>query len=303
MDDFAPGRHRGRRGTVNRYWQMFFGTGFVKTTEDFGAQGERPTHPQLLDWLASEFVGTGWDVKALHKLIVMSATYRQSAKVAPQAIANDPENRLLARGPRFRMPSWMIRDHALAASGLIKPQLGGPPVNPYQPAGVWAEATFGKKKYQQGKGDDLYRRSIYAFWRRIVGPTMFFDAGKRQTCTVKVTMTNTPLHALTTMNDVTYVEAARAMAERVMKSSSQDLTCIDTAFRLATSRKPTQAESDILLMRLEQLKQQYAAAPEQAKQLLVIGESPRDEELDAIEHAAYTGLCSLLLNLDETLTK
>ena len=298
-----PSHPLAARVTVNRYWQMFFGTGLVKTTDDFGSQGERPSHPRLLDWLSGEFVRNGWDVKQLHKTIVMSATYRRSAKASAAAIRQDPENRLLARGPRYRMPSWMLRDHALATSGLLVERQGGPPVNPYQPAGVWSEATFGKKKYQQGKGEDLYRRSMYTFWRRIVGPTMFFDEAKRQTCSVKPGRTNTPLHALTAMNDVTYVEAARVLAQRVMKSSDQDPVCVETAFRLATSRRPTEAESGILLARLEQLKSQYAAAPEQAKELLAVGDSARDDELDAIEHAAYAGLCSLVLNLDESLTK
>ncbi|MBI2477842.1 MAG: DUF1553 domain-containing protein [Planctomycetia bacterium] len=150
---------------------MFFGTGFVKTAEDFGAQGERPTHPELLDWLAGDFIQSGWDMKRLTKLIVMSATYQQSPNVSPQSLEADPENRLLARGPRFRMPAWMIRDHSLAVSGLLVDKLGGPSVNPYQPAGVWDEATFGNKTYVQGHGDDLYRRSLYTYWRRIVGPT------------------------------------------------------------------------------------------------------------------------------------
>ena len=197
----------------------------------------------------------------------------------------------------------MIRDHALSTSGLLVDKLGGRPGNPYHPADVWAEATFGKKRYTQGKGEDLYRRSLYSFWRRIVGPTMFFDEAKRQTCSVRPDRTNTPLHALTTMNDITYVEAARALAQRVMKSADQDADCIETVFRLATSRKPTGAESRILLARLNQLKSQYASDPDEAKQLLAVGDSPRDEELDAIEHAAYTGLCSLILNLDEALTK
>ena len=291
------------RVTVNRQWQMFFGTGLVKTTEDFGSQGERPSYPHLLDWLASVFVRSGWNVKQLHKKIVMSATYRQTAKASRDAIAYDPENRLLSRGPRFRMSSWMIRDHALSTSGLLVDKLGGRPVNPYQPADVWAEATFGKKRYNRGKGEDLYRRSLYSFWRRIVGPTMFFDEAKRQTCSVRAGRTNTPLHALTTMNDITYVEAARALAQRVMKSSAQDVDCIETVFRLATSRKPTGVESRILLARLNQLRSQYASDPDEAKQLLAVGDSLRDEELDAVEHAAYTGLCSLILNLDEALNK
>ena len=299
-----PSHPLAARVTVNRVWQLFFGTGFVTTAEDFGAQGERPTHPELLDWLAADFVESGWDVKRLNKLIVMSATYQQAARFTPELLEADPDNRLLARGPRFRMPAWMIRDHSLAASGLWVDKIGGPSVNPYQPPGVWAEATFGKKTYEQGQGDELYRRSLYTFWRRIVGPTMFFDSAKRQTCSVKEARTNTPLHALTTLNDITYVEAARAMAQRVMNSSDEDRIRTETAFRLLTSRRPTEAESSILLARLEHLKSHYyAAAPEEAKQLLAVGETPRDEKLDAIEHAAYTGLCSLILNLDEALTK
>jgi hypothetical protein len=242
-------------------------------------------------------------MKRLNKQIVMSATYQQSSKVSPQSLEADPENRLLARGPRFRMPAWMIRDHALAASGLLVDQLGGPSVNPYQPAGVWDEATFGNKTYVQGHGDDLYRRSLYTYWRRIVGPTMFFDSAKRQTCSVKGSQTNTPLHALTTLNDITYIEAARALAERVLKSSDQDTARIEAAIRLATSRKPTEPELKLLLARLESLKQHYGQAPDAAAKLLAIGESPRDNQLDAVELAAYTGLCSLILNLDEALTK
>ena len=299
----SPAHPLAARVTVNRYWQLFFGTGLVKTTEDFGSQGERPIHPELLDWLAGEFVRSGWDTKQLHKTIVMSATYRQSAKASPASMAQDPENRFLARGPRYRLPSWMMRDQALAISGLLVERIGGPPVQPYQPAGVWSEATFGRKKYQQGSGDDLYRRSLYTYWRRIVGPTMLFDQSKRQTCSVRLGRTNTPLHALTTMNDVTYVEAARVLAERVLRSDSRDTSRIELAFRLATSRRPDAAETDILLARLQQLKTQYADDPKQANQLLAVGDAKPDDALDAIEHAAYTGLCSLILNLDEALTK
>ncbi|MEM9660172.1 MAG: DUF1553 domain-containing protein, partial [Planctomycetota bacterium] len=203
------------RVTANRHWQLFFGKGLVTTTEDFGQTGERPTHPALLDWLALKFVENGWDVKRLHRAIVTSATYRQSsssfASLGDGSTARDvdPNNELYWRSPRFRMSSWMLRDQALAVGGLLNERLGGPPVKPYQPEGVWAEATFGKIKYAPDHGEDLYRRSLYVFWRRIVGPTMFFDAGKRQTCEVKPTRTNTPLHALTTLNEPGFVEAAR----------------------------------------------------------------------------------------------
>ncbi len=210
------------RVTVNRFWQSFFGTGLVKTVDDFGVQGEKASHPELLDWLAVQFMESGWDVKALHKLIVTSATYRQDSAVTPQLYERDPENRLLARGPRFRLPSWMIRDQALAAAGLLVEKPGGPAVMPYQPEGIWEEATFGKKSYKQDHGEALYRRSLYIFWRRIVGPTMFFDNASRQTCYIRAIRTNTPLHALTTLNDTTYVEAARAMAERALKTHAGD---------------------------------------------------------------------------------
>ena len=301
------------RVTVNRYWSLFFGIGLVKTAEDFGIQGEKPSHPELLDWLATEFMRPAaraaepapvpWDVKRLHKLIVTSATYRQSSKVTPAQYERDPENRLLARGPRHRLPSWMLRDVALATSGLLVEKVGGPPVKPYQPAGIWEEATFGNKKYVQDHGDALYRRSLYIFWRRIVGPTLFFDVASRQNCTVKTPRTNTPLHALATLNDTTYVEAARALAERLLHTVPSADARLEHAFRLVTSRKPGAAEKQILLARLATLKQQYAADSAAARKLLTVGESKRDEKLDPVEHAAWTGLCSLVLNLDEAVTK
>jgi len=291
------------RVVVNRHWQRFFGAGLVKTVEDFGAQGQKPTHPKLLDWLATEFVRTGFDVKALHRLIVLSATYRQSAKASPEQIARDPDNRLLARGPRHRLPSWMIRDAALAVSGLLVEKLGGPPVHPYQPDGVWAEATFGKSRYVPDKGSGLYRRSLYTFWRRIIGPTMFFDTPKRQTCSVRVSRTNTPLHALVTLNDTTYVEAARALAQRLLLARGLTTRArIAMGFELVTSRLPAARETDILARRLEALFDEFTAQPERAKRLLATGRSRSNPSLDPVEHAAWTGLCSLLLNLDEALS-
>ena len=292
------------RVTVNREWQKFFGAGLVETVGDFGAQGEKPTHPQLLDWLANEFIRSGWNLKALHRLIVTSATYRQSARWTARLAQKDPANRHLGRGPRWRMPSWMIRDHALAASGLLVNRVGGPSVKPYQPKGVWAEATFGKMRYSQDKGENLYRRSLYTFWRRIIGPTIFFDTAKRQTCEVRKTLTNTPLHALATLNDITYVEASRALAQRVLeKAGPESADRAALAFRIATCRRPDAAELKILLGRLEILKKQYSDSPGEAVKLLSVGDSPRNAKLDAIEHAAYAGLCSLILNLDEALTK
>jgi hypothetical protein len=292
------------RVTVNRFWQTFFGTGLVKTTEDFGVQGERPSHPELLDWLAVEFVESKWDTKRLVRLMVTSATYRQSSKLTPQLIERDPENRLLARGPRHRLPSWMIRDQALVASGLLTPTIGGPAVKTYQPAGIWEEATFGNKRYQQDKGEALYRRSLYVFWRRIIGPTVFFDAATRQTCSVKTVTTNTPLHALATLNDVTYVEAARALAQLALeKGGDTDAERLAFAFRRATARKPTAQELQILTGALERQRELFAKDPAEAAKLLKVGDSPRNEKLDATDHAALAVVCLLILNMDETLNK
>jgi hypothetical protein len=290
------------RVTVNRFWQAFFGVGLVKTAEDFGVQGETPLHRELLDWLAAEFIESGWDVKALMRLIVTSETYKQSSKVTDAQL--DPENRYLARGPRFRMPSWMIRDQALIVSGLMKEQLGGPSVKPYQPEGIWEEATFGKKSYVQDHGDALYRRTLYTFWRRIVGPTMLFDNAARQVCAVKTTRTNTPLQALVTLNDITYVEAARALAQRVLLACpSNENAALELAFRLVTCRKPTVGEAALLRTQLGKLRTQQTTDRAAVLKLLAVGESKRDESVDPVEHAAWTSLCLLLLNLDEAVTK
>ena len=291
------------RVTVNRHWQTFFGRGIVSTMDDFGLQGTQPTHPDLLDWLAVEFVESGWDVKKMHRLIVTSDTYRQSAQVTSELLELDPENRLLSRAPRYRMPSWMIRDHALAASGLLNPSLGGSPVKPYQPDGIWGEATFGKIRYQADTGDKLYRRSLYTFWRRIVGPTVFFDSAKRQTCEVKTNLTNTPLHALTTMNDITYVEAARVLAEQTIKEHESKNERITSAFVKLTSRPPTSVELDLLAKRVDDYIESFRNSPEDAADLLAIGDKPRDTSLDPAEHAAYTTLYNTLMNLDEVLVK
>jgi hypothetical protein len=309
------------RVAVNRLWQMFFGIGLVKTSEDFGVQGERPVHPELLDWLAVEFQdptprpppprgeGAGgwgpkpWDTKHIIRLIVTSATYRQSAKVTPELLERDPDNRLLARGPRSRMPSWMIRDQALAASGLMTSTFGGPPVKTYQPAGIWEEATFGNKRYVQDKGEALYRRSLYVFWRRIVGPTMFFDVANRQTCSVKTTTTNTPLHALVTLNDTTYVEAARALAQVAIEKNTTDAERLSFAFRRITARKPTDVEAIVLLNALEKQRKLFANDKDAATKLLKVGDSPRNEKLDAAEHASLAVVCLMMLNLDEALNK
>mgnify|MGYP000247222725 CR=1 FL=1 len=233
----------------------------------------------------------------------MSATYRQASKVNEEILEIDPENKYLARSTRMRLPSWMLRDQALYTSGLLVDSLGGKPVKPYQPEGIWSEATFGKTIYNQDKGDGLYRRSLYTFWRRIVGPTFLFDNSSRQVCTVKTLNTNTPLHALTTLNDITYMEASRVLAEKTLTAELKDVDRIDYAFQWITSRKPRPDELDILQNRLGQLRKEFSENTEEAKKLTSIGEYRKNEELDLIDHAAYTVLSSLLLNLDETITR
>jgi len=294
------------RVTVNRFWQQFFGLGIVKTTEDFGAQGEFPVHPELIDWLAAEFMESGWDVKALVKLIVTSDAYCRSSRVTPETFEKDPENRLLARGVRHRLPSWMIRDQALAAAGLLIPKIGGAPVNGYQPAGIWEEATFGKKKYTRDKGEKLYRRSLYTFWRRIVAPTMFFDTASRQTCTVKAQRTNTPLHALSTFNDITYAEAARVMAERVFREAGKgasDEARLNRALKIALAREASEAELRIWKRGLDRAREDFKRDQGAAMELLAVGESARDEFIDPIEQAALATVCLTILNSDEALNK
>lgn len=293
------------RVTVNRFWQQVFGIGLVKTTEDFGVQGEIPIHMDLLNWLATRFREDGWNVKNLMRLIVTSHTYRQSSKIANQeTYQQDPANRFLARGSRYRLPSWMLRDQALAISGLLSSADSGPAVNTYQPEGVWEEASFGKKVYQRDQGDKLYRRSLYTFWRRIIGPTMFFDNASRQICTVKVSRTNTPLHALQTLNNVAYVEAARVLAEKALKSeSATDAQRVEFIMQRAVARNANDSELKVLLGGLERTRKQFAAVDAEAEKLVSMGESARDESLDAVEHAAWTSLCLAVLNLDETLNR
>jgi hypothetical protein len=291
------------RVTVNRLWQQLFGVGLVKTSEDFGLQGERPSHPELLDWLALEFVESGWDVKALIRSVVLSATYRQTSQSSPETRERDPENRRLSRGPRFRMPSPMIRDMALASAGLLTERLGGSAVNPYQPPGVWEETTFGNKRYTQDHGEALYRRSLYVFWRRIIGPTLFFDVANRQTCTVKTPRTNVPLQALLTLNDIGYVEAARVLAQQVLVGDSRDPERLTQIFQRVLGRRPRPAESQILLEGLQRHRATYASQPELAAQWIRTGEHPAPSRLNPVELAAWTVTASTVLNLDEALTK
>jgi hypothetical protein len=298
------------RVVVNRYWQMYFGHGIVKTAEDFGSQGEPPVHPELLDWLATEFIRTGWDVRAMQRLIVTSATYRQSSKVTPELVEKDPENRLLQRGPRFRLPAEMVRDSALAVSGLLNDRVGGPGVSPYQPQGLWEELAFGDgfsaQEYRPSTGTDLYRRSLYTFWKRTVPPAQMatFDAPDREKCTARRPLTNTPLQALVLMNDPTYVEAARALARRAMIEGGKDAKSrISYAFRLATARKPGAGEVRVLRDLLLKQLARYRRDRQAALTLLSIGQSKWDEKIDAAELAAWTTVASTILNLDETITK
>ena len=298
------------RVIVNRYWQMVFGNGLVKTSEDFGSQGEWPSHPELLDWLAREFVESGWNVKHMMRLLVTSAAYRQSSAVSTASYSRDPENRLLARGPRFRLQAELIRDTALAASGLLVNKVGGPSVSPYQPNGIWDDLAFGREfsaqTFVQGKGDELYRRSMYTFWKRTVPPVQMstFDAPDREVCTVRRARTNTPLQALVLMNDVTYVEASRKLAERVLKATAaNDGERLALAYQLLVARRPTDREQQVLVKLLDDQRSRYRADPAAVTKLLKVGESPRDTSLDAVELAAWSTVMSVLLNLDETMTK
>ncbi|MBL8228552.1 MAG: DUF1553 domain-containing protein [Bryobacterales bacterium] len=294
------------RVAVNRFWQSIFGTGLVKTTEDFGVQGEWPSHPELLDWLAAEFVASGWDVKAMMKLMVMSAAYRQSSASSQELTARDPENRLLARGPRARIPAEMVRDSALLAAGLLKEKLGGPSVKPYQPDGLWQELIMQDMHYVQSKGDDLYRRSLYTFWKRTVAPPMManFDSALRESCTVRENRTNTPLQALNLMNDVTFIEAARFVGQRMLREAPGDANSrLAYGFRLITSRNPSDAEKAVLRSNLQYHLDYFAGNPERVKSYLSQGDSPPDPKLDARELAAYASVASLMFNLDEAITK
>ena len=294
------------RVAVNRLWQTIFGTGLVKTAEDFGVQGEPPSHPELLDWLATEFVRTNWDVKAMVRLMVTSAAYRQASTATPDLIARDPENRLLARGPRFRLPAEAIRDQALFASGLLAEKIGGPSVMPYQPAGLWKETAMQDMNYTQGHGDDLYRRGLYTFWKRTIAPPMMvaFDAAGRETCIVRESRTDTPMQALDLMNDVTFVEAARALGQRMMKEGGPDPAGrLRYGFRVLLSRNPSAAEAGTLVDSLNYHRDYFATRPAAAEKLLAQGESKADAALPPAELAAYASVASLMLNLDEAVTK
>lgn len=292
------------RVIVNRLWRDHFGVGLVKTVEDFGAQGEYPSHPELLDWLAVEFIESGWDIQAMHRLVVTSATYRQSSNTNPSAQARDPENRLLSRGPRYRLDGFSIRDAALQSGGLLNDKAGGPPVKPYQPAGLWGSLAANKGvKYNRSTGDKLYRKSLYTYWKRAVNPPrqLIFDAGGREACNVYVRRTNTPLQALVLMNDVTFIEAARHVAQRSLQQGDT-LDQLKQMYRRVTARQPSDEVMTVLAGNLDFFLQYYSEHLEEANKLLAQGESPRDEELPVVQHAAWTTVAHLMLNLDETIS-
>jgi Protein of unknown function (DUF1553)/Protein of unknown function (DUF1549)/Planctomycete cytochrome C len=297
------------RVTVNRYWQQLFGTGIVKTTEDFGAQGEFPSHPELLDWLAVEFVESGWNVKALLRTMVTSAAYRQDSALTPALLERDPENRLLARGPRFRLPAEAIRDTALLVSGLLVEEVGGPGVRPYQPDGVWFAVGYTSSntaRYRQDDGQALWRRSLYTFWKRTAPPPnmVTFDAPNREACSVQRSRTVTPQQALVLWNDPTFVEAARHLAARVLREGgANDAGRLTWAYRTVVGRAPSAAQLQALLRGLETQRAHFQADPAQAAALLGVGDSPSAEDLDPVEHATWTNVSTLLLSLPQTLTR
>lgn len=299
------------RVAVNRIWQTLFGTGIVKTTADFGAQGEWPSHPELLDWLAVDFVESGWDVKGLIRKIVTSATYRQTSATSDELIERDPANQLLARGPRFRLSAEFIRDASLKTSGLLVDRIGGPSVNPYTPGDLWREIShYGSspatsQAFMQDHGEKLYRRSLYTYWKRTVPPPNMaaFDAPNREICTVQRASTTTPLQALVLLNDVQFVEASRALAERMIKHSDNDAARLRWGFEECTSRPPTEEELVVLAVALGRERQRYSTDEAAAKAYLASGESVRDKQIAPAEHAAWSQAAALMMNLSEAVTR
>jgi hypothetical protein len=296
------------RVTVNRFWQMLFGSGLVKSVENFGSQAEPPSHPELLDWLAGKFVRSNWNVKAMLKLMVTSATYRQSSRVSPGLLERDPENRLLARAPRIRLPAEIVRDQALSTSGLLTRTIGGRSVRPYQPAGLWEEIAFDPKLaiYVQDKGPELYRRSLYTFWKRTVPPPLMatFDAPSREICVMKRSRTSTPLQALALMNETSFVEAARNLGQRMLREGGTTPDAqLGWAFRTVLARPANDAELRILKENHTKQLARFTQDAAAAEKLVAIGESPRDSNLPVNQLAAATACASLILNLDEAVTK
>jgi mono/diheme cytochrome c family protein len=300
----APENPLMSRVTVNRAWQLMFGRGIVETSEDFGTRGSPPSHPELLDWLACGFMASGWNQKALLKKIAMSATYRQSSKAAPDLLARDPDNKLLARGPARRLSAEMLRDQALFASGLLAEKIGGPSVRPYQPPGLW-EIAMGNPKYEQGHGDDLHRRSLYSFWKRTVPPPamLSFDAPERNVCAIRRQTTSTPLQALGLLNDIQITEAARLLSQRMLKQGGPLDRQIPYAFRLATSRRPTTREIAILEKLFKEQRDLFSLDQPAATKLLAVGETSNDSTLSPADLAAGAVLAEAMLNHDEAIMR
>jgi len=290
------------RVVVNNLWAMLFGNGLVRTPEDFGLQGERPTHPELLDWLAVEFMESGWDVKHILKVMATSATYRQSSVASPALLTRDPENRLLARAPRFRLPAWMLRDAALRSSGLLNPALGGPPVRPHQPEGVWEEIFMGRFKYEPSEGSAQHRRTLYAFWRRSIAPTFLFDSAQRRVCEVRTPRTNTPLQALTLLNDETFLDASRALAAEVLRAAIKPEDRLAEIYRRILARPPTAKEATVLQRELDRALALYRTKPNEATRLMAGAKLKAGPNFNVADLAAHTVIASLVFNLDEAIT-
>jgi hypothetical protein len=294
------------RVTVNRFWQEIFGTGIVATPDDFGIMGAAPSHPELLDWLALTFIESGWDVKGLFKTVLLSSTYRQAALTSPEKLEKDPDNRLLSRGPRFRLDGEMIRDAALAASGTLSTQMGGPGTKPYQPENVWEVVGMGNARYEQDKGENLYRRTVYNYWKRMAPPASMeiFNATNREVSCVKRDRTNTPLQALVTLNDPQFIEAGRRLAELALKESGgKDEQTLDLIARRVLSRPLREQETALLDSSRLALLSHYQSKPEDAAALLGVGAAPPDKTLHPSVLAAWTMVCNQLMNLDEVLNK
>ena len=294
------------RVMVNRMWQQYFGQGLAKNSDDFGNQGALPSHPELLDYLAVKFRESGWNTKAMHKMIVMSATYRQSSAVSEAAREADFDNTFLTRGPSYRMSAEQVRDNALAASGLLTQRIGGPSVRPYQPAGIWeALATRNAVKYTQSQGDSLYRRSMYTIWKRSSPPPMMlnFDAAERHTCVVKRQKTSTPLQALVTLNDPQFVEAARVLAQRLLAKGDRDAQLVNAAFKAIISRSARSEEVKLVQQLYAEELADFKKNPKRAQELLSVGEYPVAQKLDPAELAAWTVVTSTIMNFDEAIVK
>lgn len=289
------------RVTVNHLWQLLFGQGLVRSTEDFGLQGELPTHPDLLDWLSVELVESGWNLRHILRLIATSETYRQSSDVSPELLERDPANRLLARAPRYRLPAWMIRDNALRASALLNPALGGPPVKPWQPEGVWEEIFMGRYTYQPSVGPAQYRRTLYAYWRRSSSPTFLFDSAQRRVCEVRMNLTNTPLQALTLLNDTGMLEASRVLADSLAATPDTD-QAFDQLAQRVLSRELESPEKAILKREWMKTLDYYDSNPHDALLFAKVGQqaAPPPEKAPAV--AAWMTLASMMLNLDEAIT-